>query len=150
MTQTYPVARAYRSHPHQRISGQIVLDYDGRFLRRKMLTMDDGQSLLVDLAKTTSLDHGGVLVLEDGRELEIIAAPEELLEVSGDNLPRIAWHIGNRHTPCQVEETRMLIQRDHVMRDMLGKIGATVREVVEPFKPEGGAYGHGRTHGHAH
>ncbi|CUJ82181.1 urease accessory protein UreE [Shimia thalassica] len=150
MTQTFPTARAYRSHAHATLSAQVALDYDGRFLRRKMLTTDDGQSVLVDLAKTTSLDHGGVLVLDDGREVGIVAAPEELLEVTGDDLPRIAWHIGNRHTPCQIEKDRLFIQRDHVIRDMLGKIGATVREVVEPFTPEGGAYGHGRTHGHAH
>ena len=87
---------------------------------------------------------------EDGREIRIVAAPEDLLEVTGDDMPRIAWHIGNRHTPCQIEAGRLLIQRDHVIRDMLGKIGAMVREVVEPFKPEGGAYGHGRTHSHAH
>ena len=30
------------------------------------------------------------------------------------------------------------------------RLGATLREVVEPFRPEGGAYGHGRTHGHHH
>lgn len=150
MTQFSPVARTYRNHAHTPTIDEIELDYDGRFLRRKMLQTQGGQSLLVDLAQVTSLDHGGVLVLEDGQEVAIIAAREALLEVTGDNLPRIAWHIGNRHTPCQIEEGRLLIQRDHVIRDMLDKIGATVREVVEPFTPEGGAYGHGRTHGHAH
>jgi urease accessory protein len=126
------------------------LTYEDRFLRRKVLETDDGLSLLVDLAKVTSLDDGGVLLLEDGREIGIIAAPEPLLEVKGHGLPRLAWHIGNRHTPCQIETDRLLIQRDHVIRDMLDKIGATVREIVEPFTPEGGAYGHGRTHGHSH
>jgi urease accessory protein len=148
MTQT--IARAYHAHAHKALAAQIALDYEARFLRRKVLKTEDGQSILVDLPKTTSLDHGGVLVLEDGREIGIVAAPESLLEVTGPDLPRLAWHIGNRHTPCQIEETRLLIQRDHVIRDMLGKIGATVREVVEPFTPEGGAYGHGRTHGHSH
>lgn len=150
MTQFCSVARTYRNHAHTPVIDEIELDYDGRFLRRKMLQTIGGQSLLVDLAQVTSLDHGGVLVLEDGQEVAIIAAAEKLLEVTGDNLPRIAWHIGNRHTPCQIEENRLLIQRDHVIHDMLDKIGATVREVVEPFTPEGGAYGHGRTHGHAH
>ena len=79
-----------------------------------------------------------------------MAAEEDLLEVTGDDLPRIAWHIGNRHTPCQIESNRLLIQRNHVLSDMLLIIGAGVREVVEPFTPEGGAYGHGRTHAHAH
>ncbi|WP_164661363.1 urease accessory protein UreE [Tropicibacter sp. Alg240-R139] len=131
-------------------SGTVTLSYDDRFLRRKVLTTDQNDSFLVDLAHTTSLDHGDAFELIDGRLICVVAAPEDLLEVTGDTLPRIAWHIGNRHTPCQVEDTRLLIQRDHVIRDMLDKIGATVREVVEPFTPEGGAYGHGRTHGHAH
>ena len=78
------------------------------------------------------------------------AAPEDLLEVTGDDLVRLAWHIGNRHTPCQIEDGRLLIQRNHVMSDMLALLGATLREVVEPFTPEGGAYGHGRTHSHDH
>jgi urease accessory protein len=128
----------------------VTLNYDDRFLRRKMLSTERAEQFLVDLAHTTSLDHGDAFALEDGRLIEVIAAKEDLLEVTGDDLPRLAWHIGNRHTPCQIEEGRLLIQHDHVIRDMLGKIGATVREVVEPFTPEGGAYGHGRTHGHSH
>lgn len=150
MTQFNPVAREYRPHAHTPAADEIALDYQSRFLRRKMLRTSGGQSLLVDLAQTTSLDHGGVLVLEDGQEVTIVAAPEALLEVTGDNLARIAWHVGNRHTPCQVEKERLLIQRDHVIHDMLLKIGASVQEVEEPFTPEGGAYGHGRTHGHTH
>ena len=115
-----------------------------------MLQTDSGVDFLLDLEKTTSLDHGGALILEDGREIKIIAAPEPLPEVTGDPLHRLAWHIGNRHTPCQVEPHRLLIQPDHVIRDMLTKLGATITEKVEPFTPEGGAYGHGRTHSHAH
>lgn len=150
MTETLAVAKTYHGHAHGVPFAKISLDYEGRFLRRRVLNTDDGQAFLVDLGKTTSLDHGGVLVLEDGREIEVRAAPEALLEVTGADLPRIAWHVGNRHTPCQIEGARLLIQPDHVIRDMLGKIGAEVREVVEPFTPEGGAYGHGRTHSHAH
>ena len=144
-------ARSYRDHGHSDTrTGQVSLDYDQRFLRRKMLALQDGRSLLVDLPKTTSLADGGALVTEDGQEIAIIAAPEPLLEVTGADLVRLAWHIGNRHTPCQIEAGRLLIQRDPVIRDMLAHLGAGVREVTEPFTPEGGAYGHGRTHSHAH
>ncbi len=80
----------------------------------------------------------------------MIAAEEPLIEITGPDLPRLAWHIGNRHMPCQIEPDRLLIQRDHVIRDMLEKLGATLRNVSERFTPEGGAYGHGRTHSHAH
>ncbi|MEX0329202.1 MAG: urease accessory protein UreE [Ruegeria sp.] len=143
-------ARRYSDHFHVEPSDHLSLTYDQRFLRRKVLTCEGGEQILVDLSQTMSLDHGGALILEDGRFIEIQAAPETLLEVTGPDLTRIAWHIGNRHTPCQVEQDRLLIQVDHVIRDMLDKLGAKTREVVEPFTPEGGAYGHGRTHGHTH
>ena len=145
------IARAYHAHAHGAAVATVTLTYDDRFLRRKVLPLTGGGSVLVDLPQTTSLDHGGVLVLEDGGgEITIVAAPEALLEVRGAKLHRLAWHIGNRHTPCQIEDTRLLIQRDHVIRDMLGRIGADLAEVTEPFTPEGGAYGHGRTHSHDH
>lgn len=143
-------AQTYHAHTHSDPVDQVWLTYEDRFLRRKVLTLQSGAKLLVDLAQTTSLDHGGALVTTDGAEILVQAAKEELLQVTGPDLPRIAWHVGNRHTPCQIEAGRLLIQRDHVMQDMLGKIGATVQDIVEPFTPEGGAYGHGRTHGHSH
>ncbi|MEO0390310.1 MAG: urease accessory protein UreE [Pseudomonadota bacterium] len=143
-------AQQYRNHGHGEPVGRLDLTYEDRFLRRKVLSLASGAKLLIDLPKTTSLDQGGVLITTTGSEIAIHAAPEPLLEVTGDVLHRIAWHIGNRHTPCQIEDHRLLVQRDHVMADMLARIGATTREVVEPFTPEGGAYGHGRTHGHDH
>jgi urease accessory protein len=106
-------------------------------------------AVLVDLPETTSLDHGDALELSDGRLVAIEAAAEPVLIVTGD-LPRIAWHIGNRHTPCQIEGGRLLIRRDHVLEAMLRQLGVGVTEAQEPFTPEGGAYGHGRTLGHDH
>lgn len=142
-----PTARSI-THAH---SGDdtVTLSYDARFLRRRVLTAASGLEFLVDLEHTTSLDAGDAFILDDGRRVAVIAAAEALYEVRGD-LTRLAWHIGNRHTPCQIEPDRLLIQRDHVMRDMLAKLGAEVVEVTAPFTPEGGAYGHGRTHGHDH
>jgi urease accessory protein len=128
---------------------QCVLTYDDRFLRRKVITTAQGKTLLVDLAHTTSLDHGDALALADGRLIEVTAAQEPLLQITGD-LVQLAWHIGNRHTPCQIEADRLVIQHDPVIGHMLEHLGATVTEVVEPFTPEGGAYGHGRTHSHDH
>ena len=126
-----------------------VMTYDERFFRRKVIKTVHDESLLVDLPETTSINDRDAFVLTDGRFIEVIAAEEELYEVTGD-LVRLAWHIGNRHTPCQVEDTRLLIQRDKVIGHMLEHLGATVKEIVEAFTPEGGAYGHGRTHSHEH
>ena len=126
-----------------------VLTYEERFLRRKVIETAQGAKLLVDLEHTTSLDHGDAFLLDDGRQIEVFAADEYLFAVTGD-LVKLAWHIGNRHTPCQIEEHRLVIQRDPVIGHMLEHLGATVTEVFEAFIPEGGAYGHGRTHSHDH
>ncbi|MGV6849084.1 MAG: urease accessory protein UreE [Marinibacterium sp.] len=142
-----PTART-TTHAHHG-DAQITLTYEARFLRRKVLTNDAGEDFLVDLPETVSLNHGDAFELDDGRLIEVVAAPEPLYEITGD-LARLAWHIGNRHTPCQIEPHRLLIARDPVLRGMLEGLGAAIREVTEPFTPEGGAYGHGRTHGHEH
>ncbi|MCY3675165.1 MAG: urease accessory protein UreE [Paracoccaceae bacterium] len=125
----------------------IVMDYEERFLRRKILTSENGIRFQVDLAKTTSLNQHDAFVLEDGRLVGVVPADEDLLEVKGD-LVRLAWHIGNRHAPCQIESGRLLIQYNHVIKAMLLKLGAIVTCVNEPFTPEGGAYGNTRTHAH--
>jgi urease accessory protein len=133
--------------------GRVALTYEARFLRRKRVALDDGGAFHLDLPETTSLNPGDAFELSDGRLIVVDAADEPLLAVAGD-LPRLAWHIGNRHAPCQIEEGRLLIRRDHVLRDMLLRLGAQVSEIFGPFAPEGGAYGHGRTlphdHGHGH
>lgn len=126
---------------------EVWLDYDARFVRRKRLTTACGRGVLVDLAQTVSLNAGDVLHLADGGLIVVHAAPEAVLQVRGD-LPRLAWHIGNRHTPCQIEGARLLIRQDHVIEQMLRLLGADLTATEAPFCPEGGAYGHGRTLGH--
>lgn len=131
-------------------AGTCVLDYEQRFLRRKTLVTTDGHSFTVNLAQTTSLDDGDAFELDDGTRVAVKAAEERLLQVTGSDLARLAWHIGNRHTPCQIAGDHLLIQPDPVIRHMLEHLDATVTEIVAKFTPEGGAYGHGRTHSHDH
>ncbi len=131
---------------------EIALPYEARYRRRGRLVLADGEAILLDLAEATELADGARLALEDGRRVRVRAASEPLAEVraEGASLARLAWHVGNRHTPCAVEEGRLLIRRDHVLEAMLARLGARVAHVEAPFRPEGGAYGHGRTHPHSH
>ena len=128
----------------------VLMNYDERFIRRKKLVSNKGENFLVELSETKSLNDGDAFVLNDGRKILVKAAEEKLLEIKHINLSKIAWHIGNRHTPCQILENRLLIQDDVVMRDLLKKLGAKVKLIEDVFLPEGGAYGHGRTHNHKH
>ena len=127
----------------------VTLDYEGRMLRRRLLRLDDGRDILVDLPETVSLDAGDLLV-GGGLRVAVRAAPEPCLRVTGPELARYAWHIGNRHAPCEIKPDALWIRKDGVMADMLARLGARVEEVTRPFRPEGGAYGHGRTLPHSH
>jgi urease accessory protein len=144
-----PVARAVLTDPAAEVADTVRLDYDGRLLRRKRLVGQGGLAFLVDLPELSNLDDHWGLALDDGRAVAIEPAPEALIEVRGD-LARLAWHIGNRHTPCQIGTAHLTIRRDPVIEAMLARLGADLAPVTGPFRPEGGAYGKGRTMGHDH
>ena len=128
----------------------IELSYDERFLRRKKLISYNGIEFLVDLKNTISLKKDDMFKLESGLLINVRYKIEELLEIKGDNLMHLIWHIGNRHIPCQIEENRILIQNDKVIEEMIFRLNGQTKVVLEAFDPEGGAYGIGRTHGHRH
>ncbi|MBP1848684.1 urease accessory protein UreE [Rhizobium halophytocola] len=134
-------------------AGEVVLAHDERHLRRKLLHLTDGSMVMLDLKSSVMLADGDLLEVDDETLVTVIAAPERLIEirVSGPReLAELAWHIGNRHLPAQIEESRILILYDHVILDMLKGLGAEVREIEERFQPMRGAYhGHGHNH-HPH
>ena len=128
----------------------VVLDFDDRHRRRMAMTGTRGLEFLLDLENAVALRGGDALVLEDGRLIEVVAAPEPLIEIRGADplhLVRVAWHLGNRHLPTQIMAKGLRIRRDHVIEAMVKGLGARVIEIEAPFDPEGGAYAGG---GHAH
>jgi urease accessory protein len=136
----------------------VVLDYDDRHRRRVAMKATKGLAFLLDLPAAASLRGGDALQLEDGRLVEVVAAPEPLLEIRCADplqLTRMAWHLGNRHVPVQVFARSLRIRRDRVLAEMASQLGAHVIEIEAPFDPEGGAYaapteGHHHGHGHHH
>jgi urease accessory protein len=134
----------------------VVLEFDDRHRRRMAMTGTRGLAFLLDLPETVALRGGDALMLEDGRLVEVVAAPEPLIELRGVDprqMVRLAWHLGNRHLPVQIAGKHLRIRRDHVIEQMVKGLGASVVEIEAPFDPEGGAYvsgGHDHAHGHDH
>src|ERR1700685_3805590 len=121
----------------------VVLDFDDRHRRRMAMTGTRGLEFLLDLENAVALRGGDALVLDDGRLVEVVAAPEPLLEIrcsDPQHLVRVAWHLGNRHLPTQITARALRIRRDHVIEGMVKGLGARVIEIEAPFDPEGGAY----------
>jgi urease accessory protein len=128
----------------------VVLDFDDRHRRRMAMRGTRGLEFLLDLENATVLRGGDALVLDDNRLVEVVAAPEPLAEIRGNDpqhLVRLAWHLGNRHLPTQIMAKGLRIRRDHVIEAMVKGLGARVIGIEAPFDPEGGAYADG---GHLH
>src|SRR5262249_59725156 len=115
---------------------------------RIRLTTDCGDDVLLDLPKAVAMADGDGLCLEDGTWLRVRAAVELLVEVRHQDptqFMRLAWHLGNRHLPIEIQSDRLRIPPPHVIERMLHAIGAQLVVVQGPFQPESGAYGHGNS-----
>jgi urease accessory protein len=141
----------------------VELDWDVRQKSRFDATDSQGRTLGVFLPRGSVVRGGDVLVAEDGSLICVLAAPQPVLRITPCaehgtpvDLPRAAYHLGNRHVALEVKAEFLQIEPDTVLADMLRAMHLTVREVQAPFEPEGGAYAatehahHGHDHGHEH
>lgn len=142
-----------------RVVETLTLDHEDRNRRRVALKGDGGQDILLDLDKPTALNDGDAVKLEDGSLVLIKAAAQKLIEITAENplrLARVAWHIGNRHTPAEITANAIYIEHDHVLAEMVRGQGCAMADVERPFQPERGAYDHDHAncghdhHGHDH
>ena len=141
----------------------VVLEFDERHRRRVTMNGVRGLEFLLDLPEAVTMRSGDGLKLDDGRIVEVVAAPEPLAEIRAANPPaltRIAWHLGNRHLPTELGPRSIRVRRDSVIEEMVKGLGGQVTAIDAPFNPEGGAYvrgaephepGHSHDHhGHGH
>jgi urease accessory protein len=151
-----------------RRAATLELDWDTRQKSRFDAVDSQGRRIGVFLPRGGAVRGGDVLVAEDGSLIAIQAKAEPLLAVTAGphgaplDLLRAAYHLGNRHVPLEVTPTRLQLAPDHVLAEMLRRMGLVVETVEAAFEPEGGAYdaasagahrpdpGHDPGHGHDH
>jgi len=130
-------------------TARLTLDFDARTKSRLRTQLADGEEVGLFLPRGTILRGGDRLQAADGRIVEVVAAPEDLIEARCADafaLARAAYHLGNRHVAVQVGAGWLRIQADHVLETMLTGLGAEVASLTAPFEPEAGAYAHGHHH----
>ena len=132
---------------------KLALPFDTRCKTRLRTRLASGEEAGLFLERGTVLRGGDRLEARDGRIVEVIAAPEAVMEaVSGDPLllARAAYHLGNRHVAVDLQPGRLRFIADHVLGEMVRGLGLKVAETEAPFEPESGAYGSGGAGGHVH
>jgi urease accessory protein len=131
---------------------RLLLDYDGRTKSRFLARLENGEEVAVKLPRGTVLAGGDRLLADDGSSIEIVATDEALSVATTPDpllLARAAYHLGNRHVPLEISVCRLAYQHDHVLDDMVRRLGLALHFERAPFSPERGVYGHGgHRHGH--
>jgi urease accessory protein len=133
--------------PKEQAAASVTLAFDDRHRRRIVLEADDGAPVLLDLERAVMLADGDGLALDGGGWIAVRAAAEPVIEARGRDpaaTARLAWHLGNRHTPVQVlADGTLRLRDDHVLAAMLERLGAEVSRSLAAFTPETGAYAGG-------
>jgi len=141
-------SRVERDTPNVQADARLELPFELRQKSRLRTHLDSGEDAWLILGRGEILRGGDLLVATDGRVVQVIAQPEQLLHVECDTpfaLARAAYHLGNRHVPVEIGEGYLRFAADHVLEQMLIGLGARVTSLEAPFEPEAGAYG---THTH--
>lgn len=138
----------------QPIADTVLLDYSQRSATTFSVTGVRGHAYEITLPGPMRLCTDDVLELDGGQRIEIVAAPEPLIEVRADlaTLARLAWQLGDRHLPVQILANRIRARREANVEALLAASGAKLTFIEAPFEPEGGAYtsSHGNAHEHRH
>jgi urease accessory protein len=149
-----PAARGLASALVRR-AASVELDWDVRQKSRFDAIDSTGRALGVFLPRGSVVRGGDMLVAEDGSLILVRAAAQPVLRVTAcpahggpTDLPRAAYHLGNRHVALEVQADHLQLEPDPVLAGMLRSMHLIVHEVLAPFEPEGGAYAAGHGHGH--
>jgi len=141
--------KAPRSAYKLEVRGQLALPFESRQKSRLLTRLVSGEEVGLKLPRGEILRGGDLVTASDGRVIEIVSEVEKVLHVEAktpQELAKAAYHLGNRHVPVQVGETFLRIAEDHVLEEMLLKLGAKVSHLEAPFEPEAGAYAGGHQH----
>jgi urease accessory protein len=138
-----------RCSQRQSWDGELVLPFELRQKSRLRTTLATGEEVGLFLERGEVLRGGDFLLAQDGRTIRVVAKSERVLDIAcagPDALARAAYHLGNRHVPVQVGAGWLRIADDHVLRQMVEGLGATVVARKAPFEPEAGAYASAHNH----
>jgi urease accessory protein len=132
--------------PAREAVGRVTLAFEDRSRRRLRLVTDQGEPMLLDLARPVALAEGDGLGLEgDAGWVRVRAAEEDVLEIKTTDpthLARLAWHLGNRHLPVQIlEKGGLRLRYDQEIEDMLKGLDARCERKRRSFRPEPGPRG---------
>jgi urease accessory protein len=140
-----------KGEPRGEIVDTLLLRFDDRCRQQGFVFGGKGTCIEFDFPDTPHLRTDDLLVLDDGKLVEVVADSEPLIEVRAKDfaaVARLVLTLGNRHVPVQILANRIRLQKLAEIEAMVAEHGLAGVEVMAPFEPDDGARGHDHDHAH--
>jgi urease accessory protein len=146
------------------IADTLLLKFDDRRRQQGFVFGGKGTCIEFDFPEPPRLQTDDLLVLDDGRIVEVVADIEPLIELRARDLTqdfgavaRLLVALGNRHIPVQILASRIRLQKHPEAEALVAAHGLKGAELTAPFEPDEAAqpvheheHAHGDGHGHHH
>jgi urease accessory protein len=134
----------------------VLLKYEDRIKQQGFVFGGKGTCVEFDFPAPPLLRTDDLLLLDDGRLIEVVAEVEPVLEVREKDFAkgaRLVLALGNRHVPVQILANRLRVPEAPDVALLLKERGFKPQTVTAPFEPDDGdtpAHEHAHHHGHDH
>ena len=131
----------------------LLLKFDDRCKQQGFVFGSKGTCIEFDFSAPPCLHTDDLLVLDDGKLVEVVADIEPVLEVRAKDFAataRLILTLGNRHVPVQILANQIRLQKRPEIEALVTEHGLKGVEMTAPFEPDDGAPGQGHDHGHHH
>jgi urease accessory protein len=124
---------------------KLVLTWEQRRWLRGRFTTAKGRKIGIALPTGTILSHEAILYVGPDWYLKIEAASEPVLEIMPldfNEAVKIAFEVGNRHSPLALENGRILVLDDKGMIRLMERLGVRWERRQTIFDPIGNIQQH--------
>lgn len=136
------------------IADTLLLKFDDRCRQQGFAFGSKGTCIEFDFPAPPCLHTDDLLVLDDGRLVEVVADIEPVIEVRAKDfaaMARLILILGNRHVPVQILAARIRLQKRPEIEALVAEHGLNGIAMTAPFQPDDDTLGHAHhDHGHRH
>lgn len=127
------------------------LEVEWEELAKRILRKDTeaGRDISISLEPGEHLETGGLLYEDENLQIAVRTTLEDVYVItpaSMTEMGKVAFELGNRHTPCLVEDDNITVRYDSTLETIFKDIGVAYkleqRRIDRPFKYKGHAHAH--------
>ncbi|KAB8128312.1 urease accessory protein UreE [Gracilibacillus oryzae] len=135
------IEKEKQDHPNRE---WLELDWDELNKRILRKTTNKGTDVAISLEEKAPLAVGDIVYQDEERQIVIRTKKEKVYIAYPDSITQMgktAFELGNRHTPCLISESEIIVRYDQTLERLFEEVGvkyeATERRFTEPFKYRG-------------